>query len=590
VAYRNTLLFIENSARVTHTHQVLDALGGVLSQLKDAETGQRGYLLTGDERYLAPYQSAIGKVDGSIQRLQRLTADNPRQQRRLQALTRLVGAKLDELRQTVELRRNEGFVAAQAIVLTDLGRHLMEDIQALDYVIEAEEWTLLAQQAKLVKQDARNTQWTLVIGSMLSILLLLGAGHLLQRESDRRRHSEKKKAQALVEMDKRMRELHCLYEVVRIARTGDENAQVFAEVAELMPQGWQYPEIARCRISFDGVDYLSDAFRESGWRQPASIVVAGEARGRIEMFYLEQCPEADEGPFLKEERKVLDNVAALLGEAVARLQVAEERQRYTQELERSNQELDEFAYVASHDLKEPLRGISLYASFLEEDFAGKLDDEGRRMLETLRRLSKRMETLIDNLLTYSRIGRGRLELRPNDLNEVLNEALEGLEARLRAEGAEVRVIQRLPMVTCDRIRIREVLQNLVSNALKYNDSDPKIVEVGVSESEVAEPIIYVRDNGIGIKEEQLDSVFRIFRRLHGRDKYGGGTGAGLTISKKSVEKHNGRIWVESTYGEGSTFYFTIPEAGEAGSGTPGPVSAAGFEGEMPGAVDGRNTT
>jgi PAS domain S-box-containing protein len=228
---------------------------------------------------------------------------------------------------------------------------------------------------------------------------------------------------------------------------------------------------------------------------------------------------------------------------------------------RSNQELDDFAYIASHDLKEPLRGIHNYANFLIEDYAARLDEEGRAKLETLAKLAQRMERLIDSLLEFSRVGRLDPVMQETDTNEVLRQALLSLQITLKQENVDIRVPKALPRIRADRGQLTEVFQNLVSNAAKYNDKAQKWVEIG-AEDRNGQTAFYVRDNGIGIPQKHHESIFRIFKRLHGRHKFGGGTGAGLTIVKKIIERHGGRIWPESAPGEGTTFYFTLaPERG-----------------------------
>lgn len=230
------------------------------------------------------------------------------------------------------------------------------------------------------------------------------------------------------------------------------------------------------------------------------------------------------------------------------------------ELQQTNRELDDFAYIASHDLKEPLRGIHNYSMFLLEDYADKVDAEGRSKLETLMRLTRRMETLIDSLLQYSRLGRVDLTMEQVDLNEVVAEVLESLDVHLEAEQAEVITPRRLPRIVCDRVQVGEIFHNLIVNGVKYNDNPRKRIEIGYRDGvSGSAPVFYVRDNGIGIPDRHQEAIFRIFKRLHARDKYGGGTGAGLTIVKKIVERHNGSIRVESAPGEGTTFYFTLAE-------------------------------
>ncbi|MFD2717345.1 ATP-binding protein [Hymenobacter monticola] len=240
--------------------------------------------------------------------------------------------------------------------------------------------------------------------------------------------------------------------------------------------------------------------------------------------------------------------------------------RLNAELARSNDDLDSFAYVASHDLKEPLRGIHNYSLFLLEDYADKLDEEGVHRLQTLVRLSQRMEGLIESLLQLSRVGRAELELEAVDLNEVLEEVNDLLQLRFEETQTQLIVADKLPAIMGDRIRIQEVFSNLFSNAMKYNDRPEKVIRVGeaavglfpaVNRAEFY--VFYVQDNGIGIDPRHQNNIFKLFKRLHTPDKYGGGTGAGLAIAKKMVEKHGGVLWVDSQPGQGATFYFTIPK-------------------------------
>ncbi|MDH6097583.1 ATP-binding protein [Anabaenopsis sp. FSS-46] len=239
------------------------------------------------------------------------------------------------------------------------------------------------------------------------------------------------------------------------------------------------------------------------------------------------------------------------------LRKADELAQLNVELERSNRELDAFAYIASHDLKEPLRGIHNYSNFLMEDYGGLINEEGKKKLETLIRLTQRMEDLIDSLLHFSRLGRADLAMAPTDLNDLVNGSLELLRPRIEDMKVDIQISRPLPTVYCDRVRVGELFNNLITNAIKYNDKANKWISIGYIEEAPSPTIFYVRDNGIGIREKHFESIFRIFKRLHAPSKYGGGTGAGLTIAKKIVERHGGRIWVDSTYGEGSTFYFTL---------------------------------
>lgn len=251
------------------------------------------------------------------------------------------------------------------------------------------------------------------------------------------------------------------------------------------------------------------------------------------------------------------------------LQKADELAILNTELERSNIELDAFAYVASHDLKEPLRGIHNYSTFLMEDYGDKLGEDGAHKLETMIRLTERMEDLIESLLHYSRRGREELQVKPVNLTELIDCVLDTIKIS-QAGSVDFRIPRSLPTVQCDRSLIMELFTNLISNGMRYNDRDQKWIEIGyVLPDEIDEIktvpavlersqiVFFIKDNGIGIQPKHWDNIFKIFKRLHPASKYGGGTGAGLTISKKIVERHGGNIAVKSTFGEGSTFYFTL---------------------------------
>jgi light-regulated signal transduction histidine kinase (bacteriophytochrome) len=229
---------------------------------------------------------------------------------------------------------------------------------------------------------------------------------------------------------------------------------------------------------------------------------------------------------------------------------AEETERINRDLRGINSELDSFAYVASHDLKEPLRGIRHLATFLQRG-KGNLDQQ----IETILKLTRRMDDLLESLLQYSRTGRIELAMTDCDLDAIVDESLLVLASRIKEADVEIVRPMKLPSVRGDRARLRAVMVNLIGNAIKYNDKSRRWIEIGVTAAEP--PEFYVRDNGIGIAERNFENIFELFRRLHGRDEFGGGTGAGLTIARKTVERHGGQMWVTSILGEGSTFHFTV---------------------------------
>lgn len=247
-----------------------------------------------------------------------------------------------------------------------------------------------------------------------------------------------------------------------------------------------------------------------------------------------------------------ENLRATLGRLAA----------YAADLERSNQELDDFAYIASHDLKEPLRGIHNHSRFLLEDYEDRLDQDGKRRLDRLVHLSQRMEKLVNDLLYFSRIGRAELAVRPTNLGGVLRDVLTTLEQFLEERHAKVLIVGELPEIICDSIRVAEVFRNLIVNAVRYNDSVERIVRVGHLASHNDDVgrerrnVYFVRDNGKGIASEFHEDIFKMFKRLERADD-DSGTGAGLTFVRKIVHRHGGHIWLESEPGRGTTFFFTL---------------------------------
>lgn len=253
-------------------------------------------------------------------------------------------------------------------------------------------------------------------------------------------------------------------------------------------------------------------------------------------------------------------IARALRQSILEIEVrrAEQLVLLNAELDERNRQLDSFAYVASHDLKEPLRGINNFSNFLLEDCADRLDEQGVAYIRTMMRLTERMETLLDSLLYYSRLSRTDIQARELDMNAAVADAMEMLVARIQESAADIRVHGPLPIVRGDVDRLGEVFSNLISNAIKYTDKPRPKVEIGFTERSDGTPhVFYVRDNGIGIAPEHQKLAFQIFKRLHGREEYGGGVGAGLTIVRRIIERHGGSIWLESEVGKGTTFYFTL---------------------------------
>ncbi|MCL1474563.1 PAS domain S-box protein [Argonema antarcticum] len=273
------------------------------------------------------------------------------------------------------------------------------------------------------------------------------------------------------------------------------------------------------------------------------------------LLCVQQCGETREWAQL--EIELLQQLANQLGIALYQAQLLENQTRYSQELARSNAELEQFAYVASHDLQAPLGTIASYAELLEERYKDILDAKANNYIDKIVSGVIRMQRLIDDLLLYSRVGRSQKPFEPCDCNLVFEEACANLQATIRKSQASVTKSE-LPVVIADTSQLVQLFQNLIGNGIKYRREEPPLIRVSAFAFEGAW-LFSVSDNGIGIDPKQSDRIFQIFQRLHTQKEYSG-TGIGLAICQKIVERHGGRIWVESALGQGSTFYFTLPNS------------------------------
>ncbi|AKU94271.1 two-component sensor histidine kinase [Labilithrix luteola] len=461
--------------RLTHAYAVRSEIRDLRQALVDAETGQRGYILSGEAAYLAPYERGRAHFREHLAELRRLS---PRNVETLEHVEALGDLKLAELAKTISVRELAGADAAIDIVRTDRGESVMAELRSLFAAMEAQEDEVLSERAAEYEMWLRITTGVVGGGAILAFALAVLVNLGIRKEIAEREHS----------------------------------IGTIADQAEKL-------------------------------RAQAQILAANEVR---------LAHQLEEEQSLTEELRTTNEVLDARVRDVAFANAAKDR--LVIQLAKSNSDLDQFAYVASHDLKAPLRGIANLSEWIEEDLADAMTDKVREQLRLLRGRVHRMEGLIDGILEYSRAGRARDADESLDTRELLDDTLELMAP---PPGVSIRITPELPTVVAPKIFLQQIFINLVGNALKHARHDAAEVEIGATDGGTNWEF-FVRDNGPGIDPKFHDRIFGIFQTLASRDKVEG-TGIGLAVVKKLVESRGGRIWVESTLGSGATFKFTLPK-------------------------------
>jgi PAS domain S-box-containing protein len=333
------------------------------------------------------------------------------------------------------------------------------------------------------------------------------------------------------------------------------NGYTSSEMTEEIKNAYRYPEEALLRIEEIVNDWKpvhsEDVLMRNGkscLRDFVPLSIDGKPFGRLWLHI-------DITERKKIEEKLHESNTKLIKEVHDHQNTELKLKELVTELKRSNKELEQFAYVSSHDLQEPLRMVALFTQLLERRYKGKLDDDADDYIKFIVEGAQRMKLLIDDLLSYSRVNTKGGEFNPINMDKVMDNVLSNLHLISEEKSAEIIVHEPLPNIIGDESQMMHVFQNLIANGIKFNDKEkPEII---VSAQEDSNGWIFsVSDNGIGIAPEYQAQIFEIFKRLHDRDEYPG-TGIGLAICQKIIERHGGKIWVESSKGKGSIFYFTI---------------------------------
>ena len=568
IAYRSVERFAARADLVQHSHVVINQTNLLLSELKDAETGSRGYLLTRDKQFLEPYEQAVRVLPAQLQTLKALTRDNADQQQAVAALGQLTARQLAILREGIALEpqidhdRN-----AKVVAIALQGKRVMDEIRAVAGRMAADEEQILRRRTAAEDTDSHRTKLWVVLGSLAAIALLLAAFWALHREIQKRRAAQEQAEKTALELADLYNNAPCAYHSVDaqgvITRINDTELAWLGYTRDEIVGKMRHPDLMTPESAERYRQIMFPLGLEQGWLKDVEFEYVRKD-GSILCGALNATVVRDaQGRYVTSRTSLYDITDRKQAELRIRQLNAQLDQRAA-ELEVTNKELESFSYSVSHDLRSPLRAIDGFSRMMEEDYANRLDDEGRRILQVIRDNSRKMGQLIDDLLAFSRLGRKPVEAAAIDMDALVDEVW--AQACAAARGGTRDTAPRLrreplPAAWGDAAMIRQVLANLVSNAIKYSSrqADP-LVEISGSQ-EGAETFYQVRDNGVGFDMQYYGKLFRVFQRLHGADEFPG-TGVGLAIVQRVVVRHGGRVWAQSQPGAGSTFTFSLPKRKE----------------------------
>ncbi len=559
VAVANLRRISESQAAVTRTHQVLEALDRVLSSVQDAETGQRGYLITGDRRYLEPYWAGLASIDAALDELATLARDGPEQQQHVAMLRPAIRAKIDELKETIEVRQSgaDGFEAARRVVLEDRGKNLMDAVRRQVSSMARSQEALLADRTRRSTEATRVARNTALLGLLASLLLLAACVEVF-----RRRVRERDAAAAVLERERdRFRTtLTSIGDAVIVTDAEGRITMMNPTAQEVLR--WDDAAVGReLREVFRIVD---EETREPLESPVTKVLATGQVVGLANHSVALRRDDTevaidDSGAPITDEHGTIIGVVLVFRDITRRRAVERELQQKNELLSEHDRRKNEFLAILSHELRNPLAPIRNAVVILNR--TDPASAQARRARAIIDRQVSQLAHLVDDLLDLSRISEGKLRLarEPVSLSEVLRRTVEDHLSLFQPQGVVLRLDAPEDVwVEGDASRLVQVVGNLLQNAAKFTAAGGH-VDVTLN-AEPSTALLRVCDDGAGMDQEMLARLFQPFvqsDRTLARTK--GGLGLGLALARTFVELHGGSISATSAgLGRGTEFVVRLP--------------------------------
>ena len=549
-----SMINVQDTLRmVSQTREVEYQLSKLSSLLLELEQQRQNYLLTGKNEYRDIINNLWKSINPEIDKFSLLTNDNPGQQTRAVKLKQLFSKRKDLLEKTFSEFEMQGSKVISNLLFLQKRDEIINDITRIINDAENEEKRLLIIREENSNASSKRTFFLLPLGTFASLAILVWIFMLLNSEVTERLRSE----DALKKSEEKLR-LKNLYNRTLLEVSLDPLVTISPEgkITDVNSAVEKITGLSREElIGSDFSNYFTDrAKANEGYKKVFSdgsvhdyyLIIQDKSGKKTDVLYNAVTYKNEEGK--------IEGVFAAARDITEIKRKEEELSKANENLNRSNQELEQFVYVASHDLQEPLRMVSSFTQLLEKRYSDKLDNDAREFINYAVDGANRMQRLINDLLEYSRVTTKGKPLVKVDLSVVLGMAVSNLRNKIQETGTVI-LNDELPCVQGDEIQLMQVFQNLIDNAIKFSRKElPRIfIKSKLKENIV---IISVQDNGIGIDQKYKDRIFVIFNRLHGSKAYPG-TGIGLAICKRIIERHGGKIWFDSEPGKGTTFNFYL---------------------------------